>query len=77
MTDVWDTEAELLASANGLTLDECREAVILRWMAQGDLRPLRAALLRGWVMGRVVQQSLGSMLVTHSPGQRPARPQPA
>jgi hypothetical protein len=33
-------------------------------MALGDLRPLRAALLlRGWVMGRVVQQSLGSMLL--------------
>jgi hypothetical protein len=63
MTDVWDTEAELLASAIGKSLDECRERVILRWMEQGNLRPLRAALLRGWVMGRAVQQYLGSMLL--------------
>ena len=49
--------------ANGLSLDECREAVILKWMLAGDLRPLRAALLRGWVMGRVVQQHLGAMLL--------------
>jgi hypothetical protein len=63
MTDAWDTEAELLTSAIGKSLDECRERVIFRWMEQGDLRPLRAALLRGWVMGRVVQQHLGAMLL--------------
>jgi hypothetical protein len=32
-------------------------------MMEGDLRPLRAALLRGWVMGRAVQQYLGAMLL--------------
>ena len=37
--------------------------VILSWLMAGDLRPLRAALLRGWVMGREVQQRLGSMLL--------------
>ena len=63
MTDVWDTEAEWLANAQGKSIDECREDVILRWMIEGDLRPLRAALLRGWVMGRVVQQHLGAMLL--------------
>jgi hypothetical protein len=64
MTDVWDTEAELLASANGLPLEECREAVILKWMLEGgDLRPLRAALLRGDMLGQVIQQYLGAMLL--------------
>ena len=63
MTDVWDAEAELLANAHGKSIDECREAVILNWLMAGDLRPLRAALLRGWVMGREVQQYLGSMLL--------------
>jgi hypothetical protein len=63
MTDVWDTEAELLASANGLPLNECREAVILKWMEAGDLRPLRAALLPGDMLGRVIQQYLGAMLL--------------
>jgi hypothetical protein len=63
MTDVWDTEAELLADVHGKSIDECREDVILKWLMAGDLRPLRAALLRGWVMGRVVQQHLGAMLL--------------
>jgi len=49
--------------ANGLSLDECREAVILKWMLAGDLRPLRAALLRGHMLGRVTQQYLGAMLL--------------
>ena len=66
MTDVWDTEAKLLASANGLTLNECREAVILKWMEEGDLRPLRAALLRGDMLGRVIQQYLGAMLLDNN-----------
>ena len=63
MTDIWDTEAELLADAHGKSIDECREAVILKWLMAGDLRPLRAALLRGWVMGREVQQHLAAMLL--------------
>jgi hypothetical protein len=63
MTNVWDTEAKWLASANGLSLDQCREAVILKWMEGGDLRPLRAALLRGDMLGPVIQQNLGAMLL--------------
>jgi hypothetical protein len=63
MTNVWDTEAELLASANGLPLDQCREVVILKWMEGGDLRPLRASLLRGELLGHVIQQYLGAMLL--------------
>ena len=63
MTDIWDTEAELLAEAHGKSIDECREAVILKWLMAGNLRPLRAALLRGWVMGREVQQHLAAMLL--------------
>jgi hypothetical protein len=63
MTDVWDTEAELLARAQGKSIDECREDVILRWLVAGNLRALGAALLRGWMMPRVVQQHLGAMLL--------------
>ena len=66
MTDVWDTEAELLARAHGMSIDECREAVILKWLMEGDLRPLRAALLRGWMMSRVVQQHLGAMILNNN-----------
>ena len=66
MKDVWDTEVEWLARANDVSIDECQEVVILRWMMEGDLRPLRAALLRGWVMGRVVQQHLGAMLLDNN-----------
>src|SRR5262249_45081501 len=39
------------------------EAVILKWMEEGDLRPLRAALLRGELLGPVIQQYLGAMLL--------------
>jgi hypothetical protein len=63
MNDVWDYEAELLASAHGKSIDECRVAVILKWLMEGDARPLRAALLRGWMMPREVQQYLGAMLL--------------
>ena len=63
MKDVWDTEVEWLARANDVSIDECREVVILRWMMEGDLRPLRAALLRGDMLGRVIQQYLGVMLL--------------
>jgi hypothetical protein len=66
MTDVWDYEAELLAIAHGKSIDECREAVIFKWLVEGDLRPLRAALLRGWVMGRAMQQYLGCMLLDNN-----------
>ena len=37
MTDIWDTEAELLAEAHGKSIDECREAVILKWLMAGDV----------------------------------------
>jgi hypothetical protein len=63
VTDVWDTEAKLLARANGLSLDQCREAVILKWMEAGNLQPLRASLLRGELLGPVIQQYLGAMLL--------------
>ena len=66
MTDVWDTEAKFVASASGLSLDECRELVILKWMEAGDLRPLRAALLRGDMLGQVIQQHLGAMLLDNN-----------
>src|SRR5262245_24849886 len=63
MTDDWDTEAKFLARVHGRSLDECREAVILKWLMEGDLRPLRDALLRGRMMPREVQQHLGAMLL--------------
>jgi hypothetical protein len=63
MTNLWDTEAKFIARANGLSLDQCREAVILKWMEAGDLRPLRASLLRGELLGPVIQQYLGAMLL--------------
>src|SRR5262249_2292872 len=63
MTDVWDTEAKFLARMHGLPLDQCREIVIFKWLNEGDLRPLRASLLRGELLGRVIQQYLGAMLL--------------
>src|SRR5262245_17297704 len=63
MTDVWDIEAKFLARVHGLPLDQCREVVIFKWMNEGDLRPLRAALLRGELLGPVIQQYLGVMLL--------------
>jgi hypothetical protein len=63
MTNIWDAEAKFLARANGVPLDQAREAVILKWMEGGDLRPLRAALLQGELLSPVIQQSLGTMLL--------------
>lgn len=59
----WDVETELLVNVSDQPLDRVREAVILRWLQEGDLRPLRAALIKGNNPGRVVLGYLGAMML--------------
>src|SRR5262245_37360752 len=59
----WDVEIELVVKASGQPLDLVREAVIFRWLEEGDLRPLRAALIKGYNLGRVILLHLGAMML--------------
>ena len=43
----WDTEIDLLVKRDGCDLEAARYFTIMKYMSDGDLRPLADAILRG------------------------------
>jgi hypothetical protein len=65
----WDGQIEVYLEA-GMTLNRARDKTILTWLKDGDLGPLRAALMAGHIPGRAVLLRLAMMM---HPDSRPYR----
>jgi hypothetical protein len=68
----WDAETEFYANERGVDPDTARTFVILRWMGQGNFKPLIAAIDAGHKLDKAVLNALAFMLE----GDIPARMQP-
>jgi hypothetical protein len=66
----WDGQIEIYLEA-GMTLAQARDKTILMWLKKdGDLGPLRAALMAGHIPGRAVLLRLATMM---GPDSQPYR----
>ena len=57
----WNHEIEFYVS-EGSTLDDARTFTILRWMWEGDLRPLQYAINEGWKLDDAVLLMLADLI---------------
>jgi hypothetical protein len=58
----WGAEITLYAREPGLSWDDCRDFVIMRWLMKGDMRPMAHFLAHGLTPGRGVLQYFAGML---------------
>jgi hypothetical protein len=58
----WNYEIEFYVSECGYTLNQARTFTILRWMWEGDLRPLQHAIMEKWELDDAVLLMLADMI---------------
>jgi len=58
----WDLEAEFWMSKAGVDLEDAKTITVMRWTANGDLRPLAAALMEKRPLDPAIRSLLADMI---------------
>src|SRR5215831_19349123 len=60
--DLWDVEVGYWIGNKGIDPNKARAFVIIRWMYNGDLRPLAAAIWKGQPLDQAVLNTLAKLI---------------